>query len=401
MRKKPKGRKYRNLYARGSSIVYERIVGGRRIKRSLGVDDWSEATAVRDALEEKIGTNTLPRIAVPSFGEAAEAVLSELSHLAATTRDDREAMLAEDGPIVTRFGVMQLDAIRRPDLLDWWGEFVNQGGRSQKTGRNYLDAMSSVFVWAQERELIDENHVDGLRAILRRRNRTQRGRAESEAGRKVNPIEEPGHVAALVQAAEGEAEGTKSHLVTLLMLDAGLRIGEATAVGWEDVDRKRRSLRVRASLSRGKHLGRTKSGRERPVALSRRLLAALQEAWMAEGRPVAGPVARVDHANYRNRVLPRICKAAEIGEGFTPHCLRDTFASQLLSTGVQLAYVSHQLGHADVAVTARHYARWCGDEAYREPVRLAQGDVPADLLAQLGEESRQTHVTPAEASTAP
>jgi integrase len=28
--------------------------------------------------------------------------------------------------------------------------------------------------------------------------------------------------------------------------------------------------------------------------------------------------------------------------------LRDTFASQLLTSGVPLGYISHQLGHADI-----------------------------------------------------
>jgi integrase len=79
-------------------------------------------------------------------------------------------------------------------------------------------------------------------------------------------------------------------------------------------------------------------------------------------------------------------KAAEITQQVTPHGLRDTFASQLLSAGVQLAYVSNQLGHADVAITARSYARWCGSE-YRPPLVLAEGEVPADLLARLGRRS--------------
>jgi len=63
--------------------------------------------------------------------------------------------------------------------------------------------------------------------------------------------------------------------------------------------------------------------------------------------------------------------------------LRDTFASQLLTAGVQLGYVSQQLGHADVAVTARHSARWAGGDAYRQPMVLVPGEVPADLLARL------------------
>ena len=54
--------------------------------------------------------------------------------------------------------------------------------------------------------------------------------------------------------------------------------------------------------------------------------------------------------------------------------------------GVQLGYVSQQLGHAHVAVTARHYARWCGGDVYREPIQLALGEVPADFLARVVEE---------------
>ena len=63
--------------------------------------------------------------------------------------------------------------------------------------------------------------------------------------------------------------------------------------------------------------------------------------------------------------------------------LRDTFASQLLTVGVQLGYVSAQLGHADLGTTATHYAKWCGDGEYRDPMVRREGEVPADFLARL------------------
>lgn len=207
-------------------------------------------------------------------------------------------MLAEDGPLVKHFGAMRLDAIRRVHLLDWWESFVERGDRSAKIGRNYLDALAAVFGWAIDREVLDESPVEGLRAILRRRGQTKRGRSESQAGVKVNPIEKPEHVAALV--AEVARVGGKPYLVTLLQLDAGLRLGEASGLDWQDVDLAQRTLRIRSSLSRGKHLGQTKSGRERRVAMSRRLCAVLREAWIAERRPDLGFVARVDHKNYRD-----------------------------------------------------------------------------------------------------
>lgn len=63
--------------------------------------------------------------------------------------------------------------------------------------------------------------------------------------------------------------------------------------------------------------------------------------------------------------------------------MRDTFASQLLTAGIQVGYISKQLGHRDVKVTVDHYAEWCGDKEYREPIPLMPGEVPADLLARL------------------
>lgn len=120
------------------------------------------------------------------------------------------------------------------------------------------------------------------------------------------------------------------------------------------------------------------------MALSKRLRGALRELYRDQFQP--GPDVPVldglDAANFRHREWRRILTAAGIGER-TYKDLRDTFASQLLTAGVQLGYVSTQLGHADVGVTSRHYARWCGGNQYREPARLAPGEEPADLLARL------------------
>lgn len=144
--------------------------------------------------------------------------------------------------------------------------------------------------------------------------------------------------------------------------------------------------------SRGVHLGTTKSGRERVVAMSRRLRSALLAFQLEQGRPTKGPIAPLDHANYRNRHFRALCRKVGVtlavkADGttrlHTPKDLRDTFASQLLTTGIQLGYVSRQLGHSDVSVTARHYARWAEGDAYRKPLEVREDEVPADLLSRL------------------
>ena len=90
--------------------------------------------------------------------------------------------------------------------------------------------------------------------------------------------------------------------------------------------------------------------------------------------------------NYAARHFAKVCEAAGL-TGRTPKDLRDTFASQLLTAGVQLGYVSKQLGHSDVSVTARHYAKWIEDDAYRRPLVVGEGEVPADFIARIADES--------------
>ena len=68
---------------------------------------------------------------------------------------------------------------------------------------------------------------------------------------------------------------------------------------------------------------------------------------------------RSTRQNFRKREWRRILKRAQVGHRALKD-LRDTYASQLLSCGVSLGYVSHQLGHQDVSTTAKHYARWIG-----------------------------------------
>ena len=48
------------------------------------------------------------------------------------------------------------------------------------------------------------------------------------------------------------------------------------------------------------------------------------------------------------------------------HDLRHTFASQLLSNGTNILYVSQQLGHANPAITMKIYAKWIPKEGQRE-----------------------------------
>ena len=87
MKAKPKGARYRNLFARGGAIYYERVVGGKRIRRSCETADWAFAAQVRDAFEQRKGIGRLPVLPAeaPRLDEFALRYLAEdTSHLAPT-----------------------------------------------------------------------------------------------------------------------------------------------------------------------------------------------------------------------------------------------------------------------------------------------------------------------------
>jgi integrase len=65
----------------------------------------------------------------------------------------------------------------------------------------------------------------------------------------------------------------------------------------------------------------------------------------------------LDHANV-NKAFKRILRKAELPMHHTPHCLRHSFASQLLQQGASLAYVQKQLGHASIQLTVDTYGKW-------------------------------------------
>jgi integrase len=194
-----------------------------------------------------------------------------------------------------------------------------------------------------------------------------------------------------------EEEGGEAHIWILLMIDSGIRLGEVEALQWghvhfgEGPDDEERHLHIQQSKSRGGAAGLTKSGRTRRIQMSRRLWKALA-AWRAEsgahadGDAVTGMGRQVFACRFRD-----IAKQAGVA-GFTAKSLRDTFASHLLSRNVSIAEISGMLGHSSIATTERHYAQLLSYK-HQRPFIAEPGQVPADLLAEVGEGNRHQIAT--------
>lgn len=156
-----------------------------------------------------------------------------------------------------------------------------------------------------------------------------------------------------------------------LLLYTGLRIGEALALTWEDVDIQNKTIKVNKNLKQVKNRDdnqnvykiiiqsstKTNSG-TRIIPLNNKSIEALKQI-----KEITGQYKYVFSTETGNNVSARTCdrmfrKIQEncgFKEIYGVHALRHTFASLLFKKGVDVKTVSEILGHKDVSVTYNTY----------------------------------------------
>ena len=395
MRKKPDGSRYKNLQLIDGKIIYRRQ-GGDAIKVDTRCSTWTEAAEWKRAFEAREPLDRPSRLAagvVPTFREVAALYIArplQLGELSPSTLRDKRSILRDEGSLMILLGDRRVDEVDADLLAEWWSAQIVEAGKSRSHGANSINTVSLVLKRAIEEGWLDSNPVPQFRERLRSALKTKAGRAGVES--KAKPIEEPEAVAQLVAAAK--VEGHVPYVFTLLLLDTGMRMAEAEALTWgqiafgTDEVATSRSITIDRARVLTDYSSPPKSGRSRRVQVSKRLRRGLLD--LRRHRFEPGPDARVldglTGASFRERDWRRIRKRAGLGS-VSPKDLRDTFASQLLTRGINPAFVAKQLGHSNWAVTAQHYARWTGGDAYIEPDRLNAGEVPADLLGRFRADS--------------
>jgi len=135
-----------------------------------------------------------------------------------------------------------------------------------------------------------------------------------------------------------------------LMYGCGLRASEAVGLEVTDLDLRRGFVRPRG-----------KGSKERMVPVGREAAAAASR-YLRSGRPelVGAKAEGKLFVNFRGgsltrqglyKIIQRHAKRAGLAGKMSPHTLRHSFATHLLSGGCDLRSVQEMLGHADVSTT--------------------------------------------------
>jgi site-specific recombinase XerD len=246
----------------------------------------------------------------------------------------------------------------RPDLRAYLARLGSSATRSTVAQR--LAAIRSFHRWAA-REGLAAGDPWGAIATPRLPRRLPR----------VLEVDQVGRLLGVVEAELTDAESARPDrvpLATALALRdralvetayaAGLRISELAGADLASVDLRHGEIRV---VGKGR--------KERIGLLGRPAVAALQ-VYLEHGRPIladrggAGAVtASAPTEVFLNHVgrplgvrglryrLDRLCRAAGLPEGVSPHTLRHSFATHLLDGGADLRVVQELLGHENLATT--------------------------------------------------
>ena len=260
--------------------------------------------------------------------------------------------------IVPALGHLRLANVR-PSDIDRLLDAIQRSGRSAVTAQHVRVTLVHAL-------------GDALRDQIVRRNVAALSRPPRAERHSIVYLTAP----EVRQMIEGTREAEHGALYALLA-STGLRLGEALALRWQDIDLDAGTLSVSRSMARGLEPGeyriaapKTASSR-RTIPLTATAAEALRRrrARQNADRLAVGPVwqggsADLIFTDQLGRALngPRVTRAWQRDREAAGirrvrlHDLRHSAATLMLAEGVPLAVISSVLGHSSIAVTSAFYA---------------------------------------------
>lgn len=259
------------------------------------------------------------------------------------------------------------DKIALPDLtppaLRLW---IAELDCTIKTMRNILQPLRNALEQAVNDDMIEYNPLDRvkLEKIMPRESR------KSDYEPDPFSMEE---ITAILAACDGQERNVWKHAFA-----TGMRTSEFIALEWPSID----WIHHKVSVDRVRVEGVTKEDAKtlaglRKIDMRRGALEALQDqkqyTYLANGAVFHDP--RYDKPWVSDQALKKrwmiILKRAGVRYR-NPYQTRHTFASTLLSAGVNPLYVAKQMGHRDTEMIMRNYGRWIEQGSDPENRKRAQ-----------------------------
>ena len=276
-------------------------------------------------------------------------------------------------------------------LLDMQGK-----GKAHATVVKVYTILNSLFKMAYLSDMIARNPMDKVERPKPRKDEIKPQTAQAYTAQEVRDI---------LTALEGEP--LKWRAFIHLLIDTGVRRGEALAVQWEDIDFQENTILICRNLcytpDKGIYLDTPKNGRCRMVDVGEdtlQLLKQIREQQGAGGKYIFTQDNSLEpmHPTSPTHYFRQFSKRNGIKD-FHPHKLRHTFASVAITAGADVVSVSETLGHSDTAVTLRMYTH-ANDESRRRASRIFRDAIQKDTQKDTPPPEKDTHKADADYNSA-
>lgn len=227
-------------------------------------------------------------------------------------------------------------------------------GKAHSTVVKVYTILNSLFKMAYLADAIPRNPMDKVARPKPRKGEAKPKEPEAYTAQEVGEI-----LAAL------EKEPLKWRTFIRLLIDTGVRRGEACGLQWQDIDFKQSTATIRRNLcytpKKGVYIDTPKNDKSRIADLGPDTLALLRQLRTEQAsRAMSAFMFTQDgspepmHPTSPTHYFRQFSRRYGI-QDFHPHKLRHTFASVAITAGADVASVSEALGHSDKAVTLRMY----------------------------------------------
>lgn len=268
------------------------------------------------------------------------------------------------------YGLMQRYSISREnvgklstdDIQKYLNELVNDG-YAFSTIKKQFTLLTAYLKYACSNGYIERPIYLGARlpseASVKKRTKTIE---------TYNPVEQKKLMKVLTRL------GDRTDAAIILMMENGLRAGEAMALEWSDVNWERRCLTINKTvlrlpsegIARSVQNGAKSKSSNRKIPLSTASYDCLERLMEMHGQKSKfifydsrSPIDPITYDQLRWR-LKQVCKQAGV-EYKGNHALRHTFATNCYNRGCDVKILSKLLGHADVGITYNTYIHLYGD----------------------------------------
>ena len=255
--------------------------------------------------------------------------------------------------LLPAFGTKPLQSVSREDVKHLVAQKLAQG-LSRARIRAILSLLRAIYNGAIEDRHVTVNPAARLGRLL----------TKTHQGKEVIPLTKE-ELRLLLATLQEHFPAYYPFFLTLAR--TGIRLGEALALKWEDVDWHGGFIEIRRNF-RKRRISTPKSHKRRRVDMSNQLADTLTallearkgEAWQRGWQEVPAWVFCSSTGTLLNgsHLLNRVLRPAYVRAGLRLiriHDLRHTYASLLIQQGESLAYLKEQLGHHSIQMTVDIY----------------------------------------------